>query len=130
MNFCATCRSDPASFRRDGLGGRARRALLACALGGVALAARADGTGSVMPLPARESFGPGEMAVTPAWSVALPAGASPRLHAAVDRMLAAWSERTGLRWTRSGGGGPQGASLTLACDHPGPPIPVLGEDES
>jgi hexosaminidase len=70
------------------------------------------------------------MAVTAEWSVALPAGASPRLRAAVDRMLAAWSERTGLRWARSVGAGTEAASLTLACDRPGALIPVPGEDES
>jgi hexosaminidase len=110
------------------------RAILAIVLGCAGLTARAEGTGCVMPLPARQTFGAGELAVTPAWSIALPMEASPRLRAAVDRMLAAWSERTGLRGfgsgSASGSSGSRATSLTLACAHSGPLIPILGADES
>ena len=81
----------------------------------------------VMPLPANWAYTPGRLAVTRAFTVGVTGHGGARLQAAVERLLRAWRERTGLTFApvRAAGG-----TLVIECGGPASTIPVLGEDES
>jgi hexosaminidase len=90
----------------------------------------AEGTGNLMPLPARQTLGSGELVVSAGFSVDLPKNASRRLHDAATRLLAAWSRRSGLAFAEPFAGSPQTATLSIECARPGSELPLLSEDES
>jgi hexosaminidase len=120
--------------RAAGLG--FRLTLLASCLVGVCPANIAPPTPDMMPLPAAVEFKSGQLAVTPAFSVAFRGHADARLRDGLARLLRRTQERTGLTFAHTAAGefalapDPAGASLVIECVAPGAAVPVLGEDES
>jgi len=80
-----------------------------------------------MPLPADWTYTTGRLAVTPAFTVGVTGHGGARLQAAVERLLRAWRERTGLAFAHAR---VDGGTLVIECSGPASSIPVLGEDES
>ncbi|HUJ43589.1 MAG TPA: family 20 glycosylhydrolase [Opitutaceae bacterium] len=81
----------------------------------------------VMPLPADWTYGEGRLAVTPAFTVGVAGHDGVRLQAAVEALLCAWRERTGMVFARPPAAG---ATMVIECGGPASPFPVLGEDET
>jgi len=101
------------------------------ALGGAGLWAQTPAqTGPVMPLPAEQAFGGGELTLSPNLAIELSRDASPRLRAAVQRLREAWSRQTGIRWSESTEGAAPAPVLTVVCDRSDSALPGLGDDES
>ena len=108
-----------------------RALLIGCVLlAGPAVAALADPAPSLMPLPREWVAGSESLKVDASLRVAFTQPPSPRLSRAVDRLLAAWSRRTGQPLSAGGTSSGSGSLLSIQCKAPGPALPALGDDES
>lgn len=111
------------SLRRSAL-------LLTCALALAPMTtASLAASPGLMPWPAELQLAEGKLPVSPAFSVALAGADDGRLAPAVDRMLQAWSVRTGTPF-RQQKIAVAAAALVIDCAAAGPAVPRLGEDES
>lgn len=84
----------------------------------------------VMPQPAEQRFGRGQLPVTAEFSVAFADQVDRRLRAGVARLLARWQDRTGLNFTLTAPARADAAALVITCEAAAAAVPVLGENES
>lgn len=91
-----------------------------------------------MPAPEFVEFQSGRVPVREAFGVRVTGAGDQRLERAIRRFLRRWQMRTGLTFVgridnaggRSAARAFEGGMLTICCEHCGPALPALGQDES
>jgi hexosaminidase len=85
---------------------------------------------NLMPVPASIQFVPGRLPITSTFQVGTRNYSDARLVAAISRMMARLSGRTGITFNQAAASNENQATLLLECAGPGKTIPALDEDES